>query len=54
MDRGVNPIVGQGEIAALLFTHTEAGLSPCLSGKHPICLLLSRQETASYSVGEIS
>ena len=42
MDRGVNPVVGGGggEIAPLLFTHTEAALSPCQSGKYPICLLL--------------
>lgn len=54
MDRGVNPVVGLGEIAAFLFTQTRAGLSPCLSGEQPIRLLLSHRETASsYSVGEI-
>lgn len=54
MDRGVNLVVGLGEIAPFLFTQTRAGLSPCLSGKQSIRLLLSYRETpSSYSVVEI-
>lgn len=43
----LTPSLGREEIVAFLFTHTEARLSPCLSGKHPIYRFLSHHETAA-------